>query len=425
MSVNINIQPASWILAGNKVQYRVGGDNYLDGSNARPDYKIMCKLYRADIIGGSLGTAVLIGTFQGIPTILQTFVASSVTYYYVDFDMSASILADLPEAPMEVTAGRTTPNLFRVYKCDFYEYYDGVAGTSAISSVVSALPSGRPQLRDYSSDSIITSYLTAGATQRFLNITRPKGRIIWGEFLRLNFYNTYTSGFLNLKCTAYYRNGADDTNVSFYIYASAISAVNIINWQVLLSGVSWNTTIGDPFYGAGLTDAFTELGIYRVKFEVYNVTGSTTLCSEALTFDVIHLYKQRLARAYYFKNSLGFMECFVTTGKRETKDKLTSLDADLYIDNSNASTTKIIAGSLNKYNKKINTEVKQATGYIDRSQFELFKDLLRSELVYEKIGDYHYPIIITDSEVDGTFDDQRFFGRIFTYQYANLEGYVE
>jgi len=98
---------------------------------------------------------------------------------------------------------------------------------------------------------------------------------------------------------------------------------------------------------------------------------------------------------------------------------------DIYVDNSNASSTKLIAGNIKKYNHKLSTEVTQSTGYIDASQFELFKDFLRSDLKYEKVGEYHYPIVVTESDFEGLFDDGRLYARTFKFEYASLEGFYE
>jgi len=88
MAVSINQQPATWILAGNEAKYRVGGSQYLNSGLVRPDYKIICQLYRIDLVAGVPQAAVLIGTFNGIPSISKTFIVSGTTYYYVDFNSS-------------------------------------------------------------------------------------------------------------------------------------------------------------------------------------------------------------------------------------------------------------------------------------------------------------------------------------------------
>lgn len=422
MAISINQQPATWILAGNEAKYRVGGSQYLNGLLTRPDYKIICELYRIDILAGVPAAAVLIGTFNGIPSISKTFVVTGTTYYYVDFNMAMAILADLPEPALSNTVGRTNDDFFRTYKCDFYEYYDAAAGAVVNSNVCAGLAVGQPILRNYSASTFIAQYLTAGAGQRFLNLVRTKGRIVFDKILRLNYYNTYVASNVNLKATAYYRNDVDAATASWFIYANANPGINFLHWQILLSNVSWASFFGDPFYGAGLTLPFTTEGIYKIVFEV---TNPATSVSEALTFDVIHPSIEPFARVFHYKNSFGFMECLVTTGKRTSKDKLTSLDADLFVDNTDVSTTKVIAGNLRKYNKKLTKELTQPVGWVDALNFEAFKDFLLADARYEKIGDYYYPIEITQKDFDGLGDDQTMYARSFTYQYASYEGFIE
>jgi len=331
-------------------------------------------------------------------------------------------LSDLTEPNLSNTIGLTNDNFFRTYKCDFYEYYDAVPGTIVNSNVCAGLGVGQPNLRNYSASTFIAQYLTAGAGQRFLNLVRPKGRIVFDKILRLNYYNTYTSGVINLKATAYYRNDVDVTSVSWFIYTNANPGANFLHWQILLSSVSWNTYFGDPFFSAGLTLPFTTEGIYKIVFEV---TNPTTSVSEALTFDVIHPSIEPFARVFHYKNSFGFMECLVTTGKRTSKDKLMADDADMYVDNSGAATTKVISGNLRKYNKKLTKELTQPIGWVDALNFEAFKDFLLADARYEKIGDYYYPIEIVQTDFEGMGDDQTLFGRSFIYQYASYEGFVE
>jgi hypothetical protein len=422
MAISINQQPATWILAGNEAKYRVGGSQYLNGGNARADYKIICKLYRIDIVAGSPQAAVLIGTFNGIPSIAKTFVVSSTTYYYADFNMALAILADLQEPALSNTIGRTSDDFFRTYKCDFYEYYDATPGTIVSSNVCTGLAVGQPILRNYSASTFIAQYLTAGAGQKFLNTLRPKGRIVFDKILRLNYYNTYASGFVNLKATAYYRNDVDAATGTWFIYSAANPGVNFLHWQILLSSVSWATSIGDPFYGASLTLPFTTEGIYKIVFEV---TNPSTSVSEQLTFDIVHPSVEPYARVFHYKNSFGFMECLVTTGKRTSNDKLSTLDADLFVDNSATGTTKVISGNLTKYNHKLSKELTQPVGWVDPISYEAFKDFLRSERKYEKIGEYYYPIVLTQTDFEGMADEQTTFGRSFTYQYASYEGFIE
>lgn len=422
MATSINQQPATWILAGNEAKYRVGGSQYLNGILVRPDYKIICQLYRIDLVAGVLQAAVLIGTFNGIPSISKTFIVSGTTYYYVDFNMAMAILADLTEPNLSNTIGLTNDNFFRTYKCDFYEYYDAVPGTIVNSNVCAGLGVGQPILRNYSASTFIAQYLTAGAGQRFLNLVRPKGRIVYDKVLRLNYYNTYTSGGINLKATAYYRNDVDVASASWFIYSNVNPGANFLHWQILLSGVSWNTYFGDPFFSAGLTLPFIAEGIYKIVFEV---TNPTTSVSEALNFDVVHPSIEPFARVFHYKNSFGFMECLVTTGKRTSKDKLMYDDADMYVDNSESATTKVISGNLRKYNKKLTKELTQPVGWVDAVNFEAFKDFLLADARYEKIGDYYYPIEIVQTDFEGMGDDQTLFGRSFIYQYASYEGFVE
>jgi hypothetical protein len=421
MAININIQPSTWIIAGNKVRYRVGGSLYLDGGIVRPDYKITCKLFRIDVIGGSPISAVLIGTFYGIPSVSKSFIASSTTFYYVDFELSDAIMADLQENAIPTAHTRTTPNSFRIYKCDFNESYDNSLVSLTISNSCAAIAAGQPELRNYDASSFITRYLTAATEQRFLNTYRPKGRILWDKLLILNYYNSYSSGNLNLKAKAYYHHLTDKTVAEFFIFPLTNPGVNFVHWAINLSSVSWATSIGDPFF-AGLTNTFNPEGIYKIEFYVTNPSDRK---SEILAFDVVHPRMVREAKAFYFKNSAGFWECMVTTGKAIEKDKLTSLDADLLVDNSNAGTTKVAYGNLKKYNHKLGKEVKQACGFTDKTQFEQFRDFLRSDAKFVAVGNYLYSIIVTDTDFDGLFDDQKLFGRTFTYMLASEEGFFE
>lgn len=422
MAISINIQPSTWIAAGNPVQYRVGGNQYLNGGQARPDYKIICKLYRIDLFGGVPQAPVLIGTFVGIPTIAKTFVAASVTYYYVDFNLAEPILADLPLPHFSASIGRTTSNLLRTYKVDFNEFYDNVNGTVVVSNSCVAIPAGRPILRNYDLSTIIAQHLTPGANQRFLNNVVPGiGRILYNQPLTLNFYNSYTSGFINLKATALYMDGSVVVPATWFIYTGGNPGVNFVQWQILLSAVSWATNVGDPFFGADLSAPFDAENLFQISFEV---TNPSTTVSEVLTYQVLHASEHRYGRTYYFINSLGFIETLVTTGKRFAKNKLQANDAEVFADNTNAASTKILNGNLAQYNYLVTPEYVQNVGYTSPSLYKAFKDFVRSRLKFVKIDAYYYPIILSKMEFDDESDDQTLFAHEFTYKLASLEGYI-
>ena len=422
MAISINIQPSTWIAAGNPVLYRVGGNQYLNGGQARPDYKIVCKLFRIDLIGGVPQVPVLIGTFVGIPSISKTFVTASITYYFVDFNLAEPILADLPTPHFSATIGRTTSNVIRTYKADFNEFYDNVNGAVVPSSVCAAIPAGRPILRNYDLATVIAQHLSPGAGQRFLNNVVPGiGRMLYNQPLTLNFYNSYTSGFLNLKATAWYLDGNASTSATFFIYTGGNPGVNFVQWQILLSNVSWATNIGDPFFGADLSAPFDAENIYQISFEV---TNPSTTVSEVLTYQVLHAEQFRYGRTYYYVNSLGFMETLVTTGLRMAKNKLQADDAEVFANNTNAASTKILNGNLAQYNHLITPEYVQSVGYTSPTLYNAFRDFVRSRFKCLKIGAYYYPIVLSKMEFDDESDDQTLFGHEFTYKLASLEGYV-
>jgi hypothetical protein len=422
MAISINQQPSTWITAGTPVNYRVGGNLYLNGGQARPDYKIICKLFRIDLIGGVPQAPVIIGTFVGIPSISKTFVASSITYYFVDFNLAEPMLADLPTPHFSATIGRSTSNLLRTYKADFNEFYDNTNGTVVPSAACVAIPAGRPLLRNYDLATIIAQHLTPGASQRFLNNVVPGfGRMLYNEPLTLNFYNSYTSGFVNLKATVLYQDGNTIVPVNWLIYTGGNPGVNFLQWQILLSGVSWNSFLGDPFWGVDLSEPFEVENIYQITFEV---TNPSTAVSEAVTYQVLHALEHRYGRAYYFVNSLGFMETLVTTGLRMAKNKLQADDAEVFANNSNAASTKILNGNLAQYNHLLTQEFVQSVGYTSPTLYNAFRDFVRSRIKYLKIGAYYYPIVLSKMEFDDDSDDQTLFGHEFTYKLASLEGYI-
>lgn len=423
MAISINQQPTTWIIAGNSVKYRVGGDQYLLSGQARPDYRIVCKLYRIDVIAGVPQAAVLVGELVGIPSVAQTFVASSVTYYYVDFDLSGLILADLPTPHFSASIGRSTSNLLRNYKADFNEYYNNTSFSTTISNTCAAIPAGRPIIRNYDLASVIAQHLTPGAGQRFLNNVSGNyiGRILYNEPLTLNFYNSYNSGFVNLKATVYYLDGSNQVARTFFIYAGANPGINFIQFQILLSQVSWNVLITDPFFGVTLSEAFDVENIFRISFVVTNVDVEK---SETVTYNVIHSSRFRFGRAYYYANSLGFMECLPTTGARIAKKKLQVSDAEVTANNDSAASTKIVDGNLAQYNQLLTQEFTQHVGYTSKELYDAFNDFVRSPIKLVKEGAYYYPIVLSKLEFDGNSDDQAIFPQSFTYKYASLEGFT-
>lgn len=423
MAISINQQPTSWILAGNAVNYRVGGDEYLLAGQARPDYRIVCKLYRIDLINSVPQAAVLIGELVGIPNISKTFITSSVTYYYVDFDLSGMILADLPNPYFSATIGRTSSNLITTYKADFNEFYDNTSFSAVPSNVCAAIPSGRPIIRNYDLPNIIVQHLTPGSGQRFLNnvVGNHIGRMLYNEPLTLNFYNSYTSGFVNLKATVSYLDGSTTINRTFFIYAGASPGINFIQFQILLSQVSWNTFFGDPFWGASLSEPFDLENIFRISFVVTNVDVEV---SEIVTYNVLHKSRFRFARNYYFVNSLGFMETLVTTGVRVSSNKLTANDAEVTANNAKAVSSKVVTGNLVQYNQLLITEFTQNIGYTSQEIYQAFADFVRSPIKLVKEGAYFYPIVLSKFDFDALSDDQPIFAQSFTYKYASLEGYV-
>ena len=424
MATNINQQPTGWIIAGNQTRYRVGGSLYLNSGVARPDYRITCKLFRIDVVSGSPIAAVLIGTFYGIPSISKKYTVSSVDYYFVDFDLQDAILADMQsvEPSIPSTHSRTSANFFRTYKCDFNEYFDGASINLAVSSTIAAVPAGQPRLRSYDAPSFVSNYLTAATEQRFLNTHRPNGRMLFNQFLLLNYYNTYTSGFINLNAKVYYHYGTDKLFVEYFMFALPNPGANFLTWAINLSAISWATFFGDPFFGVDLAEPFNAEGIYKIEF---SVTNPSTRVSEVLSFEVVHPRIVPHAKAFYFVNSMGFWECMVTKGKAASKDKYLSAEADLYVDNSNTSTTKMVQGNLSQYNGKIEQEITQALGYTNAVMFEQFKDFLRSNRRVLRIGGYYYPIVITQTDFEGIADDMKLFGRSFTYKPASQEEYYQ
>jgi hypothetical protein len=71
MAININSQPSGIVPAGNKSIIKVGGSEYSVGGVIAADYKIVCKIYRITIVGGS-PVSTLIATIEGIPLIACT-----------------------------------------------------------------------------------------------------------------------------------------------------------------------------------------------------------------------------------------------------------------------------------------------------------------------------------------------------------------
>lgn len=423
MAISINQQPATWIIAGNSVMYRVGGSEYLQGGQARPDYRIVCKIYRIDIVSGVPQAAVLIGELVGIPNVSKTFAVSGVTYYYVDFDLSGIITSDLQQPFFSPSVGRTSSNLIRNYKADFEEYFDNATLATVISNVCAAIPAGRPIIRNYDLPTIIAQYLTPGNGQRFLNnvIGNNIGRILYNQPLTLNFYNSYTTGFINLKATATYLNGSTLINRTFFIYSGANPGINFIQYQILLSQVSWASSFGDPFFGVTLEEPFDPINLVRISFVATNVDVEV---SENVTYEVVHTSKHRFARTYYFVNSLGFIETLVTTGTRVGNSKLKVNDAEIAVNNSNTATTKMVMGNLAQYNHLLNEEFTQHVGYTSQEVYNAFQDFIRSRIKYLKEGNYYYPIVLSKFEFDGNSDDQSVFPQSFTYKYASLEGFI-
>lgn len=421
MAIVINSQPSSWGIAGNSIIYRVGGNQFLSSGVPRADYRIYCKLIRTDIISGVLQTPVVVGVFIGVPVVSQTFVASSVTYYYVDFDMSSAILNDLGGPNWFNTTGRNTHTTQITYKCDFYEFYNGAAGTIVTSNLITGIAAGRPELRNYDSASFIAQYLTAGTGQKILNLCKPF-KALFNQIFQVNFYNTYTSGFVNIVAKAYYRNGADFlSSPNFVLVSGSNPGVGFLTWNINLSSFSWATTIGDPFY-TGLTEPFEASGIYKLELWVGN---PTTAVSEVFTVDVFHPEIEPYAKVFVFRNSLGFIETLVTTGQRSSNQSLISETADMKVNNLQAATTKVVSGNLLAFNKRLSDEITQNTGWMKKSQFNFYRDFIRSEFQYELVNGYLYPIVITGEDLGGQSDSDLNFARVFTFKYAQEEVWVE
>ena len=417
MAININSQPSGIVPAGNKSIIKVGGSEYSVSGVIAADYKIVCKIYRITIVGGS-PVSTLIATIEGIPSINQSYVVSTVTYYWTEFDISEFVLADFQEMALPTARLRNSLNYIQSYNCNFQEFKNGAFGSPVASNTFTFIPAGAPELRNYSIDPFSAKF-TPGTNQELLNLVK-NGKMIFNQPLFLNFYNTYTTGNLNLMAKVYFDLAGTSFEQEFVMTtATAPATVGLLCYNVNMAV----ERIEDEFWFLAFTLDNAKFGFKKLEFWMAQASGGIVRKSEILSFEVIHPEIEIDSAAFYYINSAGCWEGLFTNGKKAIKDSLQSETTELYQDNRNASTTKRIQGNLRQLNQKLRQEIEISTGFMNSESNSKFKDFLRSEVILERIGEYYFPIIITDTDFKESETDQVLLGRSFKYQYAQLEGF--
>lgn len=411
MAININIQPSGIVPSGNNAWFRVGGSMFNVGGSTPADYKIIAKIYR--VASGD----TLVGTLTGIPANSQTYVVSSTTYYWCEFNISPIVFNLLLSEFSEIPDGMVFPNYSGRFKVVFEEYFSGASVASITSNTVTYVPFGLPELRNYSTISDL--YFTTYTDQKFLNRLAENSAVFYNQPIRMNYWSTFTDNSLYFYVRAYYRNGADSAIIQWPAFAdSSPTSASLVSWQITLSEIDWDYVLTlNP--SITLTLPFDELGIYKVDFQV--LYGPLIRKSEVKSYTVKHASLTKESKQFFFRNSFGAFEAVGFFGKLSKKDNFEFEQAELLVDNRNATTLMVVKGGMTQVNKRHQQEIEIGSGFVSYDCFKSLVDLLLSNQVFEKVGDYYLPIIITDSSNEAESTDQQLFGRVITYKYAHLE----
>ncbi|MCK6611537.1 MAG: hypothetical protein L6Q78_10915 [Bacteroidia bacterium] len=411
MAININIQPSGIVPSGNNAWFRVGGSMFNVGGSTPADYKIIAKIYR--VASGD----TLVGTLTGIPSNSQTYGVSGTTYYWCEFNISQIVFNLLIADFSKLNNGITYASYSGRFKVVFEEYYGGSVSATVTSNTVSYTPFGLPEIRDYS---VLESlYFNSSNHQKFLNRLAENSAVFYNQPIRMNYWSTFTDNSLYLYVRAYYRNGADSAVIQWPAYAdSSPSVAGLVTWQITLSSIDWNYVLTlNP--SITLTLPFDALGIYKVDFQV--LYGPLIRKSEVKAYSVKHAELTKESKQFYFRNSFGTFEAIGFFGKLSKKDNFEFEQAELLVDNRNTTSSMVVKGGMTQVNKRHQQEIEIGSGFVSYDCFKSLVDLLLSNQVFEKVGDYYLPIIITDSSNEAESTDQQLFGRVITYKYAHLE----
>ncbi|MCK9399609.1 MAG: hypothetical protein M0Q51_06395 [Bacteroidales bacterium] len=145
-----------------------------------------------------------------------------------------------------------------------------------------------------------------------------------------------------------------------------------------------------------------------LKYDYWLQDEANNIISQVRTYE-IEFRQQPFSRTFIFRNSFGAYDVFRTTGRKKHINKYERM---------------ILERNLSEYTVAQQYQILESesfqvsSGYISKTIKNWLRELMLSEEVFEILGDYKFPILIQNEEVDNIDDLETIYEIDILYKYA-------
>lgn len=347
----------------------------------REDYQLLC---RTSKVNGSV-------------TFLNEDRLSPAADGSVQFDVHDLFLPELTAEfkwPEEsATLNEKRANHIKQYRLDYAELYEnGVKKLTQYSSTVYAIlgafdykmVAGLNDIEYGFLDFITTykSFLTWQPTTKTINKTQPE---------KLFFLVFNDISLIDVMIKVYYTDGTNSGDQQLIVN------IPVNQYEV------WELMVGYSQID------FSKWSAKEVeKYEIWLVDDTSAIQSQTRTY-IIDTRTYRHERIFLFRNSFGGFDTFRATGR---KTQMNEYERMILEKNDQEFSVKEVYQALESQTFTINS------GWISRDVKNWLRELILSQEVYEIIGGYKFPVIITNDKIDLFDDDTYLFDLKLEYKYS-------
>jgi hypothetical protein len=145
-----------------------------------------------------------------------------------------------------------------------------------------------------------------------------------------------------------------------------------------------------------------------LKYDYWLEDESNNIISQVRTFE-IEFRQQQFSRTFIFRNSFGAYDVFRATGRKKHINKYERMVLE----------RNLSEFTLAQQYQILESESFQvSSGYISKTTKNWLRELMLSEEVFEILGDYKFPILIQNEEVDNIDDLETIYDIDILYKYA-------